>query len=222
MATAAISLGYEYLGLTEHNPSQSQHSHQQIKNLIMAKKEAIDQFNSSRTHNLPVKLFNGLEIDIKTDGTLAIPEDCLDLLDYGIASIHSGFGLNRERMTARVLKGLAHSKIKIFGHPTGRKLGQREGYELDWDKVFAFCQKYHKWLEINAWPDRLDLPDILVREAVKRGVKMVINSDAHTKEDLIMMTWGVTVAQRGWAQKADIANTLACGKIENILKGGDI
>lgn len=222
MAKTAANLGYEYIGLAEHNPSQNQHSEAQIIGLIKSKKEAIDQLNYSRTNKLLKKIFNGLEIDIKPNGELAIPQQALEFLDYGIASIHSSFGLNRQKMTKRVLKGLAHPKIRIFGHPTGRKLGQREGYELDWEKIFDFCQRHNKWLEVNAWPDRLDLPDSLVREAIKQGVKIVINSDAHAEEDLRMMAWGVMVAQRGWAQKSDIVNTLPCGRIENMLRGGDI
>jgi DNA polymerase (family 10) len=139
-------------------------------------------------------------------------------LDYGIASIHSNFKMSREQMTKRVLTALSHPKIKIFGHPTGRKLGEREGYELDWEKIFDFCLKKGKWIEINAWPDRLDLPDSLVREAVKRGVKMIINTDSHAAEHLYLMEFGVSVARRGWAEKKDIINTLPYDKISKLLK----
>jgi DNA polymerase (family 10) len=214
----AASLGYEYIGFSEHNPSQSKHNTEDIISLIKRKKEAIDKINYSRTKKILKWVFNGLEIDIKPNGDLAVPLKALDLLDYGIASVHSNFKMSRKEMTKRVLQALDHPKIKIFGHPTGRKLGQREGYELDWEKIFDFCLKNKKWIEINAWPERLDLPDSLVREAVKRGVKMVINTDSHATEHLYLMEFGVSVARRGWAQKEDIINTLTYDKISKLLK----
>jgi len=218
MIEVAASLGYEYIGFSEHNPSQSQHNPGEIISLIKRKKEAIDKINYSRTKKLLKWVFNSLEIDIKPNGELAIPLKALDLLDYGIASIHSNFKMSREQMTKRVLTALSHPKIKIFGHPTGRKLGEREGYELDWEKIFDFCLKKGKWIEINAWPDRLDLPDSLVREAVKRGVKMIINTDSHAAEHLYLMEFGVSVARRGWAEKKDIINTLPYDKISKLLR----
>lgn len=202
MIAKAKSLGYEYLGFAEHNPSQSQHSKDKIVSLIKAKKAVIEK------HNYSIRVYNGLEIDIKPDGSLALPEEAFAYLDYAIASIHSNFGLSKEAMTKRVLKGLNQPKVKILAHPTGRMLGKREGYELDWNKIFDFCLKNDKWLEINGWPNRLDLPDFLVREAVKKGVKMIVNTDAHAVEDLSLMEYGVSVARRGWAEKNAIINTL--------------
>ncbi len=218
MIETAAGLGYEYIGFTEHNPSQSQHRPETIISLIKRKKEAIDKINYSRTKKLLKWIFNGLEIDIKPNGELAIPKEGLELLDYGIASVHSNFRMSREEMTKRVLNALSYPKIKIFGHPTGRKLGEREGYELDWEKIFDFCLKRNIWIEINAWPDRLDLPDTLVREAVKRRVKMIINTDAHAAEHLVLMEYGVSVARRGWAEKKDIINTLSYDKIMKEFK----
>jgi len=218
MIKKAEELGWQYLGFTEHNPSISQHSDKKIIALIQRKKEKIDKINSSRTKKLLKTIFNGLEIDIRPNGKLAIPEKGLELLDYGVASIHSSFRMSRDQMTKRVLKAIAHPKIKILGHPTGRKLGSREGYELDWDRVFDFCKKHDKWLEVNALPDRLDLPDVLVCEAVKNGVKMVINTDSHAVEHMDLMKYGVSVARRGWAQKKDIINTLPYDKIMKELK----
>jgi len=218
MIEVAASLGYEYIGFSEHNPSQSQHTPEEIIILIKRKKEAIDKINYSRTKKLLKWIFNSLEIDIKPNGDLAIPPKALDLLDYGIASIHSNFKMSRQDMTKRVLRALDHPKIKIFGHPTGRKLDKREGYELHWEKIFDFCLKKGKWIEINAWPERLDLPDSLVREAVKRGVKMVINTDSHAANQLFLMEYGVSVAKRGWAEKKDIINTLSYDKISKLFK----
>jgi DNA polymerase (family 10) len=189
--------------------------------LLKRKKDKIDKLNYSRVKNLSVYALNSLEIDIKPDGSLALPDTALDFLDFAIASIHASFRLSRKKMTKRVLMALEHPKIKIFGHPIGRKLGEREGYELDWDQIFTFCLKHDKWLEINAWPNRLDLPDTLVREAVKIGVKMVINTDAHAVDQLDLMSYGVAVARRGWATKNDIINTMSYNQFMKALKGGE-
>jgi len=216
-------LGYEYIGFTEHNPSISKHKPKEIIEILKRKKEEIDKINYSnekRVRNIPIKALNGLEIDIKPNGTLGIPEEGLKLLDYAIVSVHTSFKMNREEMTKRILSALEHSKVKILGHPTGRKLNEREGYELDWEKVFDFCLKKGKWLEINAWPDRLDLPDVLVREAVKRKVKMVICTDSHSLEHLNLMRYGVAVARRGWAEKNDIINTLPYKEFKKLLNLG--
>ena len=220
MIQQARVLGHEYIGFSEHNPSISQHSEKQIYNLLKAKKEKIEQINSSRTKKLLKHVYNGLEIDIKPNGKLAIPGKALELLDYAIAAIHSSFRMNKEDMTKRILEGLTNSKVKILAHPTGRLLDKREGYELDWEKIFDFCLKYKKWLEINAFPDRLDLPDSLVREAIKKGVKIIINTDAHTVEQMGLMSFGVSVARRGWAEKDDIVNTMGYNKFNKELLNG--
>jgi DNA polymerase (family 10) len=213
MVKKAEELKYEYIGFSEHNPSLNNHSEKQIINLLKAKKIKIEQLNYSRTNKLLKRIYNGLEVDVRPDGKLALPGKALELLDYVIASIHSSFRMDSEEMTKRVLEGLAPKKVKILGHPTGRLLNKREGYELNWDKIFDFCLKNEKWLEINAWPARLDLPDSLVREAVKNGVKIIINTDAHSTEEMDLMPFGVSVARRGWAEKDDIVNALDCDKI---------
>jgi len=224
MIKIAEELGYEYLGFTEHNPSLSHHSKAKMVDLIKKKKEMVDKiiYSSeksvkSRGRKLPIAIYNGLEVDIRPDGELALPKEADNLLDYIIVSVHSSFDLSREKMTTRVLKALAQPKVKILGHPTGRKIDVREGYELDWEKIFEFCLKNGKALEISAWPDRLDLPDALVREAVKAGVKLVINSDSHSASQMTLMRYGVAVARRGWAETKDILNTLPKEKLSGIL-----
>lgn len=218
MISKATALNYEYLAFSEHNPSFSRHSSDQIVKLIIDKKKLVDHLNCSDnkdTHQPHV--FNSLEIDIRPDGQLAFPEPAFNYLDFAIASVHGNFGLTREQMTARVLRGLSHPKVKILGHPTGRLLDKREGYELDWDQIFAFCLKNNKALEINACPYRLDLPDILVREAVKRGVKIVINTDAHGLEEMDWLDHGLSVARRGWVQKKDLLNSWNYARIKKWL-----
>lgn len=204
-------LGYEYIGFSEHNPSQSTTTKQGAIDLIKRKREAIEKINYSskrRVKSRIQKVFNGLEIDIMPSGALAVPEAALDLLDYAIVSVHSSFRQNQKEQTKRVLAALSHPKAKIFGHPTARRLNQREGIELNWTEIFEFCLKHDKWLEVNSWYDRLDLPDNLVRDAVKLCVKLIINTDAHQLEHMKLMRYGVSVARRGWTEKKDIANTL--------------
>jgi DNA polymerase (family 10) len=167
--------------------------------------------------NLKLRIFNGLEVDITPSGKLALPENAFETLDYVIASLHSSFKGTRDEQTKRVLYGLEHPKVRIFGHPTGRRLNEREGVELNWDNIFDYALKHNKWIEINASPDRLDLPDTLVRVAVKLGVKLIINTDSHGLDWLAGMRYGVSVARRGWAEKKDIINTLPLSEFEKLL-----
>jgi len=219
--SVAADLGYEYIAIADHTPSTSQHTSQQIIDLLKRRREYYEQIIYSREkseNKRTIKVFISLEIDILPDGRLAIPEKAFDYLDFAIVSVHSSFRLSRQKMTHRVLTALAaHPKIKILGHPTGRLLNEREGYELDWEALFDLCQKKEKFLEVNAWPNRLDLPDTLVREAVKNGVKLVINTDSHAADQLRVMPYGVYTARRGWAEKKDILNTLSLAELEKKL-----
>ncbi|KKP31916.1 MAG: polymerase IV, family X protein [Candidatus Woesebacteria bacterium GW2011_GWC2_31_9] len=121
-------------------------------------------------------------------------------------------------MTKRVLNSLDYPRIKILAHPTARKINDREGIELDWPKIFEFCIKNNKFLEINADPARLDLPDSLVREAVKYGVKMTLGTDSHDVSMLDNMTYGVSVARRGWCEIKNIVNCLSLEKFKEVIK----
>jgi DNA polymerase (family 10) len=217
-------LGYEYLGFTEHNPSQQGHNDTQIVDILKRKREKVDQLNyslaKSKTNSVQ-HVFNSLEIDIKPDGTLPVPDAGLATLDFALVSIHSSFDLERDAQTRRVLNALAHPAVKIFAHPTGRKLNEREGAELNWPEIFNFCLKNSKWIEINCDPMRLDLPDTLVREAVKLGVKLTFGTDAHHVDGMNNMVFGISVARRGWATPDDIINTRSLLEFEKIMKGGE-
>lgn len=224
MVEKAEELGYEYIGFSEHNPSFSKHSSVEILDILKKKQDYFEQLNYSqerknnkRVNKLPIRILNGLEVDIKPDGRLAIPEEAFSLVDYVIASIHSNFDLSREKMTDRIIKGLSHPKANIFGHPTGRLLEEREGYEVDWDKLFDFCKSKGKVLEISAWPNRLDLPDALVQEAIRAGVMIIINSDSHSTDQLVNMKYGVSVARRGWAENKNVVNSLPYSELSGIL-----
>lgn len=214
---------YQYLAFSEHNPSQSGHSKKEIIDLLKKRNKAIEQINYSpkgvskkRTNVLPF-IFKSLEVDIRPNGRLAIPEEALVFLDFVIVGIHSQFGLGKKSMTKRIIKGLSHPKAKILAHPTCRLINKRPPLEADWEKVFSFCQKNNKFIEINTTPKRLDLPDFLIRQAIRKGVKLIINTDSHDLNQLTLMPYGVFTARRGWAQKDDILNTLPLDKIRKIL-----
>ncbi len=224
MVQKAISLKYQYMAFSEHNPSLSHHSDKQIIDLLQRKKELVDEINYSlknhnrnRTNNLPFYVFNSLEIDIRPDGNLAIPDKGFRFLDWAIVSIHSEFNLPKTEMTKRIIAALSHPKAKILGHPTGRILNEREGYEINWEKLFSYCLKNDKILEINSSPNRLDLPDTLVHQAIKHGVKLSIDTDSHALAQMDLMKYGVAVARRGWAEKKDIINTRSLKGIKKIL-----
>lgn len=217
MCEKAMELGYQYIAFTEHNPSMSKHSEQQITDIIIKKKKYIEHIKSSSNRVNNLYIFNSLEVDILPDGRLAIPDEALSALDFAIASIHSSFSMQKEAMTARILKGLAHPKVKIFGHPTNRLIGKREEVKADWGKIFDFCALNKKIMEVNASPKRLDLPDSLIRKTLAKGVKIVINSDAHSTGQMDFMEFGVWTARRGWAEAKDIINTMSCDRINEIL-----
>lgn len=211
----AIKLKYDYIAFSEHNPSTSKHTKQQIYSILSRRKEFIEQIKSSNKY---IRVINLLEVDILPNGSLAVDDRSLSLMDAVIVSIHSSFSLTRKDMTKRILKGLTHPKAKILGHPTGRILNRRTGYELNWKELFEFCKKNNKALEINAWPTRLDLPDTYVRKAIEQEVKLIINTDSHASYQMDMMKYGVAVGRRGWATKNDILNTMEYNNLIKWLK----
>lgn len=214
MLTYGKKLGYEYMGFSEHNPSISKHTKNQVYSILAKRKEKIEHLNSSKKYIRSISL---LETDILPSGELAIDDKALECLEGTIVSVHSVFSMGKDDMTKRVLAGLSHPKAKILAHPTGRLLNERPGYELDWDKIFDFCKKNNKALEINGYPNRLDLADPIVRLAVQSGIKMTIDTDSHALWQMDMMKYGVAVARRGWATKHDILNCLSYNEFINWL-----
>jgi len=214
----AVKVGYRYLAFAEHNPSRSRHKDSDIISILKGKKSLVDKKKFSWNKSFNIWVLNALEVDIRPDGELAIPMKAFDYLDFVIVSIHSSFNLSREEMTQRILRGLSHPKAKILAHPTGRLLGLREGYEADWKTIFDFCVKKEKAVEINAYPRRLDLPDVLVREAAGLGVKIVINSDSHSLTDMDFIKHGVSVARKGWLEAKNVINTWTFTKLSRFLQ----
>ncbi len=211
----AKQMGYSYVGFSEHNPSITNRKEGEINSILKKRAEHIDQLKKS---NKDIRIFNLLEVDILANGSLAIDDRAFEYVDAVIVSVHSSFAMDKKKMTERIIQGLSHPKAKILGHPSGRILNQRLGYEVDWDALFDFAQSHDKALEINSWPTRLDLPDVLVKQAKDQGVKLVVNTDSHALSHMDNMFYGVSVARRGWCEKKDILNTFAPTSFEKWLR----
>lgn len=212
MLQRAVKLGYQYFGFSEHNPSIGNHSEDEIYSILFERNKKIEHLAKS---NKSIRIINLLEVDILVSGELALSDRCLELLDMAIVSIHSSFRTPKEKMTERILKGLSHPKAKIFAHPSGRLINQREPYEVDWKKLFEFAKSNNKALEINSWPTRLDLQDSLVREAKEYGIKFAVNTDSHAVSHMDNMRYGVSVARRGWCEAHEIINTWPFEKLKD-------
>ncbi|KKS98528.1 MAG: polymerase subunit beta, DNA polymerase (family X) protein [Candidatus Gottesmanbacteria bacterium GW2011_GWA2_43_14] len=216
MVDKAQSLGYEYLGLSEHNPSVSKHTEKEVIAIMKRRKQDYEQIMLSKK-NVRVKLFIMLEVDILPDGKLALPEKAFEFVDAVVVSVHTSFQMPKKEMTERVLAAFSHPKAKILAHPSGRLIGKREGYEIDWQRIFDFAKNHDKAIEINAHPSRLDLVDVLVKRAIENGNKLIIDTDSHDRESMDLMEYGISVARRGWAEKKDILNTMSYNKFKSWL-----
>lgn len=213
MVQAAQQLGYSYLALGDHHPSLTKYSPRQLMHLVQKRS---DQFSQLCTPSF--KVFVTLEVDIRANGSLALPDSACSSLDFLIASIHSSFRQSKNDLTIRLIRAIAHPQVKIIGHPTARLVQKRSGMELDWDRIFSACLQFHTALEINAQPSRLDLPPEIIRAAVTRGVLLAINTDSHSATQLPLMTYGIDIARRGWVQAKSIVNTWPASKISAWLQ----
>lgn len=216
----AEELKYEYIAFTEHNPSKSKHTDTQIIKLLEKKKKKVDELNEKlkKSSGTMKKVFNSLEIDIMPDGDIPVPKEGFEFLDFALMSVHSSFTKSKESQTERILKAFSnHPKIKIFAHPTARKLNARESIEANWTKIFEYASKNNKLLEISAEPMRLDLPDYLIQEAIERKVFLSLGTDAHHESHMDNMKFGVANARRGWAENKNIINTYPLSDVEKIL-----
>lgn len=224
----ALQRGYEYIGLSDHNPKISDQSEKQIIDIMKRRKAYYEQQYSSwvtkiSKTSIPTRhrpqIFIMCEVDILPDGRLALPKGAFDYVDAVIISIHLSFAQPKTVTTKRVIAALtADPKVRIFGHPTGRLLTKREGVEIDWKEIFAVCKERDIALEINAHPQRLDLPDTIVYDARKVGLKFCINTDSHAVTQMEMMCYGVSVARRGWCEMRDVVNTMEYNEFTYWLK----
>lgn len=205
IAGAGKKMGYEYIAITDHSQSLRVGRGLTIEKLERQMEE-IDRINEEIEG---ITLLKGSEVDIKNDGSLDFPDNLLEKLDIVIISIHSGFKQDQDRLTGRVLDAMNNPSVSIFAHPTGRLIGERDGYNINIEKVIRKAKEKNIALEINAYYTRLDLNDINSRRAKEIGAKLAIGTDAHNIGQLWMMKFGVGVARRGWLESNDVLNTFS-------------
>jgi DNA polymerase (family 10) len=215
MAAAARALGYEYIAITDHS-----------KALAMAngldEHRAVEFAKRVRELNrdgLGIRIFSGLECDIRRDGSMDLTEDALAELDLVVGSVHSFMNLEANEMTDRLLRALESPSVRILGHPTGRILLHRESYPFDFERVTREAVRRNVYLEINASPERLDLGGAMVRTAKKLGAKFAISTDSHHPKSLgFNMPYGITMARRGWLEPRDVLNTLPIDRFTEAIR----
>jgi len=216
MAEGAKARGYRYMAITDHS-----------KNLAFANglddKRAVEHIRRIRDANEKIDgiaIFAGIEVDILADGDLDLSDDVLAQMDVVIASVHSVFNQEPAKMTERLLKVIANPHTSVIGHPTGRLQLRRDAYQFDMDAVLIAAAKYKVAMELNSYPDRLDLNDVHLRQAKQRGVKIVINTDSHHTSHLDKIRYGILQARRAWLTKADVLNTLPVENFAKAMKHG--
>ncbi|HEY82540.1 MAG TPA: DNA polymerase/3'-5' exonuclease PolX [Dehalococcoidia bacterium] len=203
MALAAKALGYQYLGISDHSAGRGIARGLNAERL----KQQIAEIKELNQRLSGIRIFAGMEVDIRADGSLDMPDELLKELDIVTAAVHAGMGESQERMTRRIIRAMENPHVDILAHPTCRMLPGREPVAVDMEAIFQAAARTGVMLEINAMPSRLDLKDIHAYRARELGVKLVINTDAHAAEHLGFMRFGVGVARRGWCQAEDILNT---------------
>ena len=214
MASAARDAGREYIAITDHS-----------KSLAMAngldETRALDHARRIRDLNRRIEgitILAGIECDIRADGSMDLADECLAALDIVIASVHSAFNQDEQTMTEKILAAIANPHVDVIAHPTGRLILKREGYRVNTNRIFAAAADAGVALEINSQVDRLDLDDTLARAARDRGVKLIIDSDAHSPAALGNLRWGALTARRAWLEPGDILNTLPVANFRAALR----
>jgi DNA polymerase (family 10) len=202
MVEAARHRGYKYVAITDHSKSLGVAGGLSDADLIKHTEEC-RALNAKYTD---IRVLAGTEVDIKQDGTLDYPDELLSKLDFVVASVHSGFNQNRATLTMRVVRAMQNPYVRVIGHPTGRLLGDRDPYELDFDEIMKEAARTRTCLEVNSNFHRLDLNDMHCRKAREMGVHVIISTDSHNYDDLLNLPYGVATAQRGWIEKDRVLN----------------
>ena len=213
MAYEAKKMGYEYIAITDHSGTLRIANGMNEK-IILKQMQEITSINDEIDD---IEILRGIETNIDSYGLPDVPDKILKDMDIVIAGIHSGFKQNKNELTRRIISAMENDNINIIAHPTGRKIQERNAYELDLDRIFETSKDTGTLLEINSQMNRLDLKDMDIKIAVEHECKLVINTDAHSIPELKNMDLGVSTARRGWAKKDDIVNTLPLKKLLKIL-----
>lgn len=203
MVEAAREFGYEYLGITDHSKAMTVAGGLDADRL----RDQMSRIDALNGEYDDFRILKGCEVDILEDGSLDLPDDVLEELDYTICSVHSKFGLDREEQTARMVRAAEHPQCDIVGHLTGRMIGKREGYDVNVERVLEAAAEHGSVPEINAQPKRLDLKDIHVKQARELGLPVVVTTDAHSTDHFRYVRYGVDQARRGWLEADDVLNT---------------
>jgi DNA polymerase (family 10) len=214
MVRACKERGYQYCAITDHSKAV------RVAGGLSAEgfKRQREEIEQARAKVRGITVFTGCEVDILPDGSLDLPDDLLDKLDVVVAAVHSKMDMAQGDMTKRVLKALAHPAVNILAHPTGRLINQREPFAIDLEQIFHAAKEHDMAVELNAQPDRLDLNDRHLLRAREIGVKIAINTDAHSAEQLHFIRYGIDQARRGWLEKRQVLNAMAQPQLENWLK----
>ncbi len=214
MAQAARQLGHEYIAITDHTGELRIAGGMDEKTILKQMAE-IDKISKSLKG---IKILKGAEVNIRKDGTLDISDKILAKLDIVLASVHSNFKMPRQEMTERICAAMKNPHVDIIAHPTARVIQRRAGYEVDFEKLLECAKQTGAVLEINSYPDRLDLNDAHIKKAVEAGVKLSIGTDSHSRTQLRYLELGIAQARRGWAEKKDIINTMGYEELIKFLK----
>jgi DNA polymerase (family 10) len=214
MARASMRRGYRYIAICDHSVSMG--IARGLKRQRLEKQ--IEEIKAVNLGLRGFKILTGIEVDIKPNGDLDMDDDILQRMDIVVAAVHSKFTQSEKEMTNRIINAVENPSVDIIAHPTGRIIGKREPYALDLDKVMNACQANGKFLELNAYPERLDLSDIHCRKAKEKGVKLAISTDAHMNTHLEWMRFGVATARRGWIEPHDVINTLPLSRLLKTIK----
>jgi DNA polymerase (family 10) len=212
IAYACKRKGYEYVGITDHSEALK------IANGLSVERLRGNMDIARNVSSLvEVKVLIGAEVEILENGKFDYPDDVLRQLDFVVGAVHSKFTMPEKEMTERVLTALSNDNMTILAHPTGRVLEQREPYALDMDRVMQAAKDHGVCLELNAFPERLDLNDIYCRKAKEMGVRVAISTDSHSIAQLDNMRYGVATARRGWLEAQDVLNTMGLVSLTDFL-----
>ena len=214
MLEACVARKYEYLAITDHSKAVSVAGGLDAKRL----REQWKEIEDVASRHGEIRILKGMEVDILTDGGLDLEDELLEELDLVLVAVHSKFNLPPAKQTDRILKAIQHPRVHVLGHPTCRLINRRSPIEFDLDEVLLCAAEQGVAVELNAHPDRLDLMDIHLMQARKRGVKIMINTDAHRIQDLALIQYGVEQARRAWLEKNHVLNTLPPGKLLKALR----
>lgn len=213
LADAGIERGYSYLAICDHSRNVSVAGGLDENEL----KKQIDEIDRINENYPEIRIVKGIEVDILEDGSLDLPDKILKLLDLRVCSLHYKLNLSRKKQTQRVVRAMENPYFNVFAHPTGRLLGERKAYDIDIEKIMDRALEKGRFLELNAYPQRLDLHDRHLKTAKEKGLRVIISTDAHSISGLDFMRYGINQARRGWIEKKDVLNTLDTDSLLSIL-----